>query len=637
MTILTINMAESELHRNLIQMISEYITYHYNISRSVQLVDGIDSGVVLKSCKPDIFCEVDDQLIIGEAKIGSDIENDHTAKQFEEYLNWCMVRIKEGYNVLIIYGVPSEYLQTANNYLRCLRTNFNMDEVPFLVITPMGQSFSDKNDLTVCFKNEKPLFSKVEAFKYQKDAVEKIKDKEYAAIFHEQGLGKTKIAIDLMLFWFNTHLLDSVVIVTKKSLLSNWKRELNNLSNLSVIEVSNSRKNNYYAFNLARRIILTSFDSFLKEADRFEQLTHCRQTGIIIDESAKIKNPNANISKVLFKISYSFKRRVIMSGTPIANRPYDIWSQIYFLDHGASLGDNFTDFKKKTNLDNKLARDKTRQIEYVESISSIFEKINNFTVRETKNSGIINLPPKEYFSIDLYFELNQKTIYDEICRNTSYELVRDGISVEDDLSEVIKRLTRLVEATSNPVLIDESYGLCPSKLTALNQLLDEIDERGEKTIVWTSFIKNVDIISKKISRFNPVTYSGEMSSQERDASIKKFIEDSSVRVLVTTYAAKEGLTLTVANNAIFYDRTFNLDDYLQAQDRIHRISQKEICHIYNLRIVNSIDEWIDSLIECKSLSAKLAQGDITKEEYNSLINYSFGEIVHSILGDINGL
>ena len=49
-------------------------------------------------------------------------------------------------------------------------------------------------------------------------------------------------------------------------------------------------------------------------------------------------------------------------------------------------------------------------------------------------------------------------------------------------------------------------------------------------------------------------------------------------------SSKEGLTLTVANHCIFYDRTLSLDDYLQAQDRIHRISQNKECFIYNLII-----------------------------------------------------
>ena len=60
------------------------------------------------------------------------------------------------------------------------------------------------------------------AFPYQFEAVETIKDMPYSAIFHEQGLGKTKIAIDLLLYWLEYKDVDTVMIVTKKQLVKNW-------------------------------------------------------------------------------------------------------------------------------------------------------------------------------------------------------------------------------------------------------------------------------------------------------------------------------------------------------------------------------------------------------------------------------
>lgn len=632
-------MGESEQHRALVKMISDYITDQFEIDGCLIKEDGVDIGLKLNKHKPDILCETGNYVIIGEAKIGSDIYNDHTESQFREYLRWCSIKIRDGCTSLIIYGVPSEYAKSVKNYLSLIRKKMNLEEVSFIVKTPMGQLYSDSKPVggsapTINFRNEKPLVAKIEAFEYQKKAVNKIKDLEYAAIFHEQGLGKTKIAIDLMLYWFNNGILDSIVIVTKKSLIINWRRELANHAELSVAEVGTSMKDNYFAFNTPRRVILTSFESFSKEEERFNLLPRCRCTGIIIDESTKIKNPETKIAKALIDVAPYYKKRIIMTGTPIANRPYDIWSQIYFLDQGRSLGTDFNTFKISADLSNKLGNDEGKQQAFVDIVGSIFSKIENFTVRETKNSGIIKLPPKEFHNIDLCFEINQKTIYEQIRRDISYELTRDDNVVEDDLDEIIKRLTRLIEATSNPALIDESYKQKPSKLSILLPLLKEIDNRGEKTIIWTSFRKNVDFIIDEIRQYNPVSYSGDMSVEERDNSIGRFISDSDVRVLVSTYAAKEGLTLTVANNAIFYDRTLNLDDYLQAQDRIHRISQEDACHIYNLRITDSIDEWIDKLLDCKRLSAMLSQGDITKEEFNSLMDYSFGDIIHSILGDI---
>ena len=96
-------------------------------------------------------------------------------------------------------------------------------------------------------------------------------------------------------------------------------------------------------------------------------------------------------------------------------------------------------------------------------------------------------------------------------------------------------------------------------------------------------------------------------------------------------AGHQGLTLTVANHVIFFDRGFSLDDYLQAQDRIHRVSQLKTCYVYNLVMRDSIDGWVDVLLQAKRLAAQLAQGDISADYYRSQMSYSYGDIVREIL------
>ena len=85
-------------------------------------------------------------------------------------------------------------------------------------------------------------------------------------------------------------------------------------------------------------------------------------------------------------------------------------------------------------------------------------------------------------------------------------------------------------------------------------------------------------------------------------------------------AAREGLTLTKANNAIYLDRNFNLVDYLQSQDRIHRISQTKECNIYKILARNTIDEYIDRLIDVKRDIAGYVQDDF---EYLETGSYEF--------------
>ena len=70
------------------------------------------------------------------------------------------------------------------------------------------------------------LDARLPGFAYQVDAVEAIKSFPYAAVFHEQGLGKTKIGVDVALEWLRKNEIDSVIFITKRGLIENWKEEI---------------------------------------------------------------------------------------------------------------------------------------------------------------------------------------------------------------------------------------------------------------------------------------------------------------------------------------------------------------------------------------------------------------------------
>lgn len=480
-------------------------------------------------------------------------------------------------------------------------------------------------------KNEPNLIPTKEAFKYQKEAFEAIKDLDYAAIFHEQGLGKTKIAIDLLLYWLEKTDIDTVLIVTKKQLVFNWSEEFKFHTKIKPKTLSNNKAENFYVFNGPSRIVITNFETISTEKERFKLYLKARNVGIIVDESAKIKNPDSKLTKDFFELSELFKKRVIMTGTPVANRPYDIWAQIYFLDNGESLGTNFEDFKKNTDLSNDLNKNKDKKDRFEDSISMIFDKIKAFSVRETKDSGVVFLPDREYICVWTNFNKEQFDMYNKIKDECIIEITKNNYKTIDDSSDSLKRLLRLVQVTSNPKLIDDEVKITSAKEYELDKLLKEIISKNEKCIVWSSFIENIDYFTKKYEKYDAVKIHGKMRMDDRNKSVVKFKNGDAKVLFATPQSAKEGLTLTVANNVIFYDRGFSLDDYLQAQDRIHRISQKKTCYIYNIMIKGSIDEWVDVLLKAKEQAAKLSQGDISIDEYKSNIDYTYGDIIKEIL------
>ncbi len=474
--------------------------------------------------------------------------------------------------------------------------------------------------------------AKNEAFPYQTQAFLTVKDMDYCAIFHEQGLGKTKIAIDILLYWLSKRDIDTVMIVTKKQLVKNWVEEFAIHTYIKPKVLSNNKNDNFFVLNSPTKIIITNFETLSTDKERILLFLKCRNVGIIIDESTKLKNPNTRLTRDFFELSEFFKIRMIMTGTPVANRPYDIWSQIYFLDHGKSLGTNFDEFKDATDLKNNLKDNNLKRNAFEEKVSHIFARISNFSVRETKNSCGIELPQKEYISEYVDFSTLQLKMYKKILNEMAIEIQKEGKKILDDDTAVLKRLLRLIQISSNPKLVDESYNELSSKEKKLTELLEKIDKKNEKCIVWSNFIDNIEYFYKKFSFFNPRKIHGALSIEERNNAVEIFKKEDSCKVLFATpQAAKEGLTLTVANHVIFYDRGFNLDDYLQAQDRIHRISQKKKCFVYNILIENSIDEWIDKLLEAKQYAAFLAQGDIDLKKYKQYADYSYGELIKEII------
>ena len=481
-------------------------------------------------------------------------------------------------------------------------------------------------------KKEPRLDAKHDAFPFQTEAVNFVYPLEYSAIFYEQGLGKTKIAIDLIRNWLENKIIDTVIIVTKKGLVENWRQEFEGHSYLIPQILTSNKSSNYSVLNSASRVLLCNFEVAMREP-RIKKYIQLRDVAIIIDESAKLKNPTAALTQKYFELAPLFKKRIIMTGTPVPNRPEDIWAQIYFLDQGESLGIDFNEFKYGVNLSNSLNDNKYEQDAFEKELISIFPKIKSFCIRETKQGSGLSLPNKEYQNIVCDWNQRQFELYHKVRNEERYAIIRNNNFAVENAEAMLKRLLRLLQVASNPILIDERYDQVPGKFYQLQNLLSFIRSRQEKCIVWTSFVKNAEWLKNSLKEYQTVLIHGGVSIEDRNHAIYRFKNDDAVGVLVAVpAAAKEGLTLTVANHVVFWDRSFSLDDYLQAQDRIHRISQTRTCYIYNLLMEDSIDDWVDMLLRAKEQAAKLVQEDVSIDSYHNDVDYRFGDVMRHVLG-----
>ena len=482
----------------------------------------------------------------------------------------------------------------------------------------------------MAFKLRKPpkLNARLDAYPYQLDALRAVQKLPYAAIFHEQGLGKTKIAVDLALYWIENDIVDTVFIITKKTLVQNWVNELAVHSYVSPRVLSGNRRENNIALNSPVVLYVMNYEVISSNFDLLQLFLKTCRVGAILDESQKIKNPEAKLTQCFHALSDEFCRRIIMTGTPVANRPFDIWSQIKFLDDGKALGKSFADFKEQTELPDTTDRRES----YSKQLATVMVKLKRFSVRETKASSGLELPDKTITTHCVKMSQLQAGIYANYRDRLLHEFKSLDGMVIDTAEDILKRLLRLVQCASNPFLVDETYQEIPGKFVELTHILNTVNAESVKTIVWTGFIKNVEWLYQKLQKYNPAKVHGSLSVDYRNRALSEFKTDPSCRILVATPgAAKEGLTLTVANHAIFYDRSFSLDDYLQAQDRIHRISQTQDCFVHNLIAENTIDEWVDSLLNAKHQAARLTQGDIDETEFDANFNFDLSNILSEML------
>ncbi len=481
----------------------------------------------------------------------------------------------------------------------------------------------------MAFNLRKPprLTARHDAYPYQLDAVRATRSMPYAAIFHEQGLGKTKIAVDLLLHWLSKNVVDTVFIVTKKSLVQNWLDEISFHTYVTPRVLSGNRRDNSIALNSPVLVYIMNYEVISTNFELISSFLGTCRVGAVLDESQKIKNPESKLTQSFLSMAEKFTRRIIMTGTPVANRPYDIWSQIRFLDGGDSLNESYEQFKAKLDLPDNA----NSVAEYGNELMDVMNRIKHFSIRETKNTAGIELPDKTILTHYVDLAPIQAKIYAQYRDEMAYEFEGIDGTVFDDAESILKRLLRLVQCASNPGLVDDTCNEDPGKFSKLHVLFDEINMQANKVIIWTSFIDNITWLCRKLSEYNPQPVHGAMSILDRNESIRKFKTDNHSRILIATPgAAKEGLTLTVANHAVFYDRGFSLDDYLQAQDRIHRISQTEDCFVHNFIARGTIDEWVDLLLNTKYQAAQLTQGDISDSTFNN----SFAGDLHNALQQI---
>jgi len=436
---------------------------------------------------------------------------------------------------------------------------------------------------------------------HQKRGSQFLRDRSAAALFDEQGLGKTKQLIDAVTQDVADNVLAGALIVCPNSLKTTWAEEIEQHSAVRYAVFGAGRKARRDAFRSLKAVFyVINYEAVAAELTSLRALLRFKRMAIVLDESHRIKTPGARVTRAIHQLRNEAAKRYIMSGTPVANKPEDLWSQIFFLDDGASLGPTFESFRARY----------CTAAGYV-GVDELRDLVGRLALRREKR-GTVRLPQKTIRRVSVALTGSQRRLYQKM-RNELELWVRSltGEQVLAQGDNILSRLVRLAQLASNPGLLDANYTEAPTKFRALDDLVPAyLQDRLQKVIVWTSFVDNIPQLTSRFQHFRPVALHGEMDGASRDAAVVAFKRDPGVRLLVANpAAAREGLTLTTSSVAIYLDRTFNLVDFLQSQDRIHRLSQKRDCEIVLLIAQHTIDEFIDFSLAQKHRLARYTQRD----------------------------
>lgn len=443
-------------------------------------------------------------------------------------------------------------------------------------------------------------------FPHQPDAIRYVETNDNSALFDEQGLGKTKIVIAALCNNMRDDVIDGALIVCRKHLVKNWSDEITRHSHLNSISLLGSKDARGLEFMGFAHFYMVNYEAVISERSRLTMFLSTRKMALVLDEAHRIKNPKAASTRAILSLRGLVAKRVIVTGTPLANKPEDLWAQFYFLDGGALLGQDFREFSAYYSVDvGKGLEDESKS-----RLDKLRTLVLSHSMRRLKGD-VLQLPTKTIETRQVPLAGKQATLYYTMRDELFVEVTNmSGQHVVEHAEMLLKRLMRLVQLASNPGLLDSSYDEVPAKFAALDDIVSQVMGFGEKLIIWTSFVANAHALADRYAGHGVALLIGAVPIERRGRLAVDFQNNSSCRIVVANpAAAREGLTLTAANHAVYVDRSFNLVDYLQSQDRIHRISQTRDCTVVKLIADNTIDEYVDDILVRKSSVARFVEGD----------------------------
>lgn len=506
---------------------------------------------------------------------------------------------------------------------------------------------------------------KTKPFDHQKRIWEATRDAREFGVFWEQGTGKSKLTIDTVAWQYATEQANGALVIAPSGVHANWTSDelpahLHPMFTGPRLTWFTDKAGNkgfqrdfreFLAYRGGLPWLTMTYDAFKTEQGKKAawEFMKARKVALILDESGRVKNPKAQITKMLVGEdgkkpgagAYAASRR-ILDGTPVPNNPLDVFEPIRFLSsvfwHQHRFS-NFYVFSRYFGIWKKMKAPQGHSFEVCQGFRNLDELeliLKQITTRVLKED-VLDLPPKLYNRLQFEMTPKQCQVYDEL--RTEYYTEVAGSSVFADLA--IVRLLRLAQVTAGylPVEADEDSEptMVPidSRNPRLEQLLELARDMPHKCLIWARFRQDVELITTALNdlyrkgevKGRAVEYHGgntESELAEARAKLQHGSLDEAQFFVATQAKGATGITLHAAGTShpcrstIYYNNTFRLDHRQQSEDRNHRAGMSNWPVNYtDLLALNRGGKTIDHYVLASLLSkfniAKQVTGDHMRE------------------------
>ena len=420
---------------------------------------------------------------------------------------------------------------------------------------------------------------KMELFPYQKQGVSFIEAKDGRALVADSmGLGKTAQA----LAWLQLHREKTpVIIIVPASLKLNWERECHMwLKNPNTQILTGTKAD----MPIVGDIIIINYDIL---PAWYKRLKAIDAKVLVTDECHYYKSNQAKRTKAVKALAKGIPHIIALSGTPIVNRPIEMFNAIDIVQPGI-FGSLWSYAKKYCGaVHNGWGWD----FNGATNTEELHERLSNsIMIRRKKEDVLKQLPPKVRSFVPM-----------ELTNSKEYA------KAEKDFIEWVRaeKGVKAAERAGNAEALAKISGLkqlaIQGKITgSLGWIKDHLDTNG-KLVVFAVHKKTINAVMEAMAEYNPVKVDGSVSQEQRQWAVDTFQNDPDCRLFVGNIkAAGVGLTLTAASSVAFLELGWSPGEHDQAEDRIHRIGQEsDSVNAYYLLAQGTIEEEIAKLIDKK--------------------------------------